>query len=60
LGQHAPASPRAARRPTAKRGEVSPTAASVFVYLGPHWPRFAEVFGQFGPVVARWPAGATS
>jgi DNA N-6-adenine-methyltransferase (Dam) len=32
-----------------------PSTASVFVYLGPDWSRFAEVFGQFGAVVARWP-----
>ena len=32
-----------------------PSTASVFVYLGPDWQRFAEVFGKFGAVVARWP-----
>jgi len=34
-----------------------PTAASVFVYLGPDWPRFAGVFGEFGPIVGRWTPG---
>jgi DNA N-6-adenine-methyltransferase (Dam) len=34
-----------------------PTAASVFVYLGPDWPRFAGVFGEFGSIVARWTPG---
>lgn len=32
-----------------------PSTASVFVYLGPDRQRFAEVFGHFGAVVARWP-----
>jgi DNA N-6-adenine-methyltransferase (Dam) len=32
-----------------------PSTASVFVYLGPHWERFARVFGRFGTVMARWP-----
>jgi hypothetical protein len=33
-----------------------PAAATVFVYLGPDRPRFADVFGKFGAVVARWGA----
>ena len=37
--------------------EGTPTAASVFVYLGPDWPRFASVFGELGPIVARWTPG---
>ncbi|HZL06083.1 MAG TPA: DNA N-6-adenine-methyltransferase [Coriobacteriia bacterium] len=35
--------------------EARPTTGSVFAYVGPDWARFAEVFGQFGAVVARWP-----
>jgi DNA N-6-adenine-methyltransferase (Dam) len=35
--------------------EARPTTGSVFAYLGPDWARFADVFGQFGAVVARWP-----
>jgi DNA N-6-adenine-methyltransferase (Dam) len=30
-----------------------PATGSVFAYLGPDWPGFAEVFGQFGAVVTR-------
>jgi hypothetical protein len=37
-----------------------PSTASVFVYLGPDWARFADVFGQFGAVVSRWGQGAAA
>jgi hypothetical protein len=33
----------------------SPTFGSLFAYLGDEQRRFAEVFGQFGAVVRRWP-----